>query len=369
MRIKRDFFLPSVTTLVLLTITWFVSCSHQVLNKRRVANNSPLAEGSEVGWETEESRGGLSEISDLSDVNAEKNLEAPSAAEPVAIPSPAPTINELEVSPSSAPLADEKKGWKSQIPEIPTQAVVHRDKKLNRFYFLRKGDSPEKLSQLIFSNPNKAKQLVSWNSGPWKPGKLIFYPSPLEPNDNKMVSFYAESKVVIEEYKVEEGESLSRISNKLLGDYLSWKELAVVNGLQEPDLLKAGTVLGYYPQDLSKKQAKPTADNSKPKNLARAPETKTPEAQAAQTPNPPPSVMDSPTPVVTPPPVAPPARPVQAQMPKQQRPNNPRPPKPPVGWTQKVIGFFQSLWSDTTYWISEFSSDFSRQPSSKKRKK
>jgi len=344
MRQHRDLFLPSISTLILFGIVWFVSCSHQALNKRKVANNSPLAEEAEVGWENNESSDKLSENSDLSfelavREQAEKNREV------IAV-----NVHKKE-----------NKFSKSQIPQIPEQPLFREGKKLNRFYFLRKGDSVEKLSHLFFSSSNNAQQLRSWNPGRWKPGKLIFYPSSIKPNDAKMISFYAESKIAIEEYNVGEGESLSRISKKLLGDYQSWKELAVVNGLREPDLLKAGTVLGYYPQELTKKLSKPIEEKPKPIHSAQAPQTKNPASLVDQAPSSPAQVVNPPAPE--------PAKPVQAQMPQKQRPNNPRPPKPPVGWTDKVVGFFKSLWSDTTYWISEFSSDFSRQPSSQKRKK
>ena len=54
------------------------------------------------------------------------------------------------------------------------------------------------------------------------------------------------------EYSVKRGDWVSRIAAKRLGSPLSWKEVAVVNGMDRPDSLEPGQKLALYPADLSK---------------------------------------------------------------------------------------------------------------------
>lgn len=44
-------------------------------------------------------------------------------------------------------------------------------------------------------------------------------------------------------YVVKKGDSLWRIAERLLGDGRRWKELAAVNGIQNPDMIRPGQVI------------------------------------------------------------------------------------------------------------------------------
>lgn len=139
----------------------------------------------------------------------------------------------------------------SSAPEIPGEAVERGGVSLNRFVFARKGDTPKSVAQIIYESPTKAKDLVRWNAGQWKAGKVIYYVSPTQPGDTQMRSFYQERGVSPQAYVVSRGDWLSRIAMKKYGDARSWKEVAVVNGIEDPDKISPGQKLALYPQDLS----------------------------------------------------------------------------------------------------------------------
>src|ERR1700744_3921838 len=47
----------------------------------------------------------------------------------------------------------------SSLPQIPSQALTANADTLNRFYFLRAGDTPEKVSQFLYGSTSKADSL------------------------------------------------------------------------------------------------------------------------------------------------------------------------------------------------------------------
>jgi len=117
-------------------------------------------------------------------------------------------------------------------PHIPGHAFKRKGVLLNRFYFARKGDTSKSVATLLYGSPNDAHKLMAWNSGSWKPGKLIYYQSPTDAKDKKMRSFYQERSIPVEEYVATASDTLARIATKKLGAAGSWKEIAVVNGLE-----------------------------------------------------------------------------------------------------------------------------------------
>jgi len=132
--------------------------------------------------------------------------------------------------PLNAPTVSSKGG--GGLPKIPTQAFMSGKNNLNRFYFLRKGDNPQKVSLLIYGNASFAPEMKAWNKGAWKPGKVIFYQSPNSAEDNQMVSFYQERNLAPEEHTLANGENLASLAKNVLGTAASWKEIAVLNGLR-----------------------------------------------------------------------------------------------------------------------------------------
>jgi LysM domain len=136
------------------------------------------------------------------------------------------------------------------VPQIPGSAKEQDKTLLNRFYFARKGDTAESVSQLVYGTPDKANLLTQWNPGSWTPGTLLFYNSASAPEDHKMLALYQENSVTPEEYVVQRRDWLSKIAAKKLGDSGSWKEIAAVNGVDRPDSIEVGQKLVIYSGDL-----------------------------------------------------------------------------------------------------------------------
>lgn len=138
----------------------------------------------------------------------------------------------------------------SRLPSIPQSAIKRKGKSLNRFYFVRKGDTPASVSELLYGSAGQAKDLKAWNKGAWKPGKLLFYASAQSPTDTQMQSFYKERGIQNGEYTVKKGDWLSKVAKNLLGHPGSWKEIAIINGLSSADAIEKGQRLAVYPADL-----------------------------------------------------------------------------------------------------------------------
>lgn len=113
----------------------------------------------------------------------------------------------------------------------------------NRYYYVRSCDtSPAIIAQTIFGDPSRSGELGRniASIGSLKPGKRITYRSSIDPNDPVMKSFYEESPGVVKKYKVKAGENLASIAYKVYGDSRSWKEIALLNNLDNPDALEVG---------------------------------------------------------------------------------------------------------------------------------
>lgn len=181
-----------------------------------------------------------------------------------------------------------------KAPKIPASAITRKGTKLNRFYFVRKGDTPKSVAALIYGSSAKSSWLTKWNGKNWTPGQIIYYSSPQNPKDKKMDSLYKEHGLTAQMYEVSRGEWLSKIAQKKLGSPKSWTEIAVINGIKSPKSLEVGQKLGIYPSDLSAKPA----------------ETMIAKTEVAS-----PSAADlapvQPPPVVEPPPIVEPPAPVE----------------------------------------------------------
>jgi hypothetical protein len=188
-----------------------------------------------------------------------------------------------------------------RVPKIPAKAITKKGVKLNRFYFVRRGDTPKKVSQLIYETPKKADKLVKWNGKAWTPGKVIFYSSAEKPKDSKMDSFYKEKGISFEEYTVSKGDWLSKIALKKLGSPKSWVEIAVVNDIKSPKSLEVGQKIAIYPMDLTAKpQETMIAKNEPLEQPVKQPAPVEPPPAAVQPPAPQPAEAEAP-PVAAPP--------------------------------------------------------------------
>jgi hypothetical protein len=261
---NRDFFLPSFTTLILSGLVWFLSCAHQ----------NHFQDEEETSFE----RGAEQQLLD-----ANRSMEQPDQEQSREMPLEATTDLAVNPNPESNPdpelvspfpnyvtgatekqireaveqeLTGEitrespRKWFSLRVPKIPSKAILRHGSKVNRFYFIRVGDSPKKVSELIYSNSKFSEKLTSWNGKVWSPGQVIFYVSPTNPKDELMASFYQEQSIQPEEYRVQGGDWLTRIAKKKLGSLKSWREIAVLNGLRAPNSLEVGQTLAIYSKNL-----------------------------------------------------------------------------------------------------------------------
>lgn len=180
----------------------------------------------------------------------------------------------------------------ARVPKVATQPIQRGSALLNRYYFARSGDNAEKVSELIYGDASRAKDLSKWNRGKWKPGKLLYYSSPSQPDDAQMISLYEERGLTPETYKVAKGDWISRIASKRLGSPESWKEIAVVNGLSSADAIARGQDLKIY-SDLGSATSVATTEAPKEPVVAQNAQPTIPPVEA---PVPPPTVQAPPTP-------------------------------------------------------------------------
>jgi len=380
---NRDYFLPSISTLILFGMVWFLSCAHQNRFKEedeaafepgveqpfvkdkdtleqateQVANQAPqtdsnadadFAVNSEEPRKPEISQSSEQRVEPQEQVAQEEAQKSPEAAEPS---TEAPVIHAEAETTSPEAQAEEvsrpavNKSYTARAPKIPRKAFVRRGSKVNRFYFARKGDSPKKVSALIYSNNKFAKKLAHWNGKVWTPGQVIFYVSPTDPKDKKMTSFYQERDIQPEEYQVQAGDWLTRIAHKKLGSARSWKELAVLNGLKSPNALEAGQTLAVYPKNLFKALQAPAEKKYAKMEEAPVARPSRPEPMLAKPADPPPvfeNKIPEPAPAIAPAPVAPPPAAVvpspepEAEAPAEQAGNLTEQPAAAMNWNQLV---------------------------------
>jgi len=375
---NRDYFLPSVTTLILFGLVWFLSCAHQNRFKDEddtafeQAAEQQLADNQETEEQPVEQRTSESPETAFNSEEAEKNElpqnpdqttqpeeqamaepgpQSAETVEPKAEVAEAPSVQaepeieapEVQVEEASKPVV--RRAYTPKAPKIPRRAFVRKGSQVNRFYFARKGDSPKKISQLIYSNFKFTKKLARWNGAVWSPGQVIFYVSPLDPKDKKMASFYQERNIQPEEYQVRSGDWLTRIAHKKLGSVKSWKELAVLNGLKTPNSIETGQTLAVYPknlfealqapaeQKLAKEEEVPMVQPSKPEPLLAKPAEPLPVFEN-KIPEPAPSLAPAP---VTPPPAAMQAPSVEEpESPAEEIGNGAEQPAAAMNWDQVV---------------------------------
>ena len=244
---KRDIFLPSLTGLFIFGFIWFFACSHSASRRQlsqeelsaeslegleaETAANSPLAEDTELAKEEESFKSQV--------VQALKESAPSEESSSVKAMSEPQTEKAPEVIPAPSQM-------KRAVPEIASSPKVSGRFNLNRFYFVRRGDTPENFADKGYQDSGFSKSLKKWNPGKWSPGKLVYYQSPKNPSDSRVQSFYQESGLSTYEYRIKSGESLSRVAKRELGHFQSWKELAVINGVKDVDQVGVGTVLAIY---------------------------------------------------------------------------------------------------------------------------
>lgn len=156
--------------------------------------------------------------------------------------------------------------------ESPNQTVTRNGSTLNRYYFTRSGDTPEKLSKLFYGDENRAAELVEWNgaASEWEAGKLIYFRSAKTPDDTTLLSYYFEAGVPTESVTLAAGQNLMSIAKERYGSGDSWREIAVLNGLRKGAGPEAGATLKVYPSSLTKEEAVPLVAQMDPKSAKEA---------------------------------------------------------------------------------------------------
>lgn len=321
---NRDVFFPFVSTAVLFAMLAFLSCAHkarvqadsETTPESSVAENSaeqPVSEGTpenannddlsklaEAGTEptpeqtaevAENTTPESSQIDNMSTTATEPTTDPEAiatnpqdslasndlgnldtTATEITPETPSSTSTEAPQAIAEAPALPEtteapKNEWKkSLVPTVPTSAVQKKGANLNRFYFARSGDTPESVSELLYGNADKARDLKKWNPSKlaFKPGRIVYYQSSSNPQDTEMRSFYQENNIASEDYIVKKGDWLSKISHNKYASADSWKEIAVINGMDSPDALNVGQRIALYPSNLKSNlgsQPAPIAEN------------------------------------------------------------------------------------------------------------
>ena len=380
---NRDYFLPSVTTLVIFGLAWFLSCAHQ--NRMQDEADAGFEQTAEAPAESETTQNEVATNEESQatppaeqaqqespaepetalapkEESVEAQAEAQTEVPPVANSEESNSVQNPEVTQNEAPLTEEPQlveapvetpkaqiAWVGVVPKIPSKAVKRKGKSLNRFYFARKGDTPKSVSELIYSDKKHSKLLTSWNGKNWQPGKILYYSSPMDPADKKMRSFYQERKVVPEEYTVSAGDWLTRIASKKLGSSRSWKEIAVVNGLKQPNDLEVGQLLAIYPLDLLASPAPQQEKVVRNDSVSNLPMIEKPAPQPQEAQPEPLMPQDQPLAQAPAPEMAPsPAEPSQAQVPQQEpapvmNAEAPQSEAPATNWDQVVEQNFVAI--------------------------
>lgn len=123
---------------------------------------------------------------------------------------------------------------------------------LNRVYIARPGDTAKSVSKKIYGS-NRSKDLVSWNpilKRGMKAGDKIYYSSPSQPDDSRMLTYFEETNRPPSTYVSQEGDNLRKVSKKLLGYGDAWKEVWATNlQVESKGDIPAGTELKYWPDD------------------------------------------------------------------------------------------------------------------------
>ena len=297
---SRDYFIPSLSTVLVAGLVAFLSCSHQsryseldesfselVTEKDSPEESSPSmatqdvpvngpqpsADNQEPSTMMAEASGGedkntLNEVSqeDASSPNQNSLIEFRDTGAQIAVIEDTVPKEELpsasyQIPPqpvhNPAPVLAPTITYRT--PRIPREAIKRKEGLLNRFYFVRAGDTPESVSNLIYGSPDKGHQFWVSKGMKWAPGRLVYYSSPKNPNDLQMVSFYKEEQIAGKSIQVKRGHWLSKIAKKYLGSPKSWTEIAVMNRVVDPLDLKVGQKLILFP-DIPSKSIPPVGD-------------------------------------------------------------------------------------------------------------
>lgn len=176
---------------------------------------------------------------------------------------------------------------------------------INTVYIARPKEKLAEISMKIFG-ADKSEELKNIDENKYlktrsvKSGDKIYYSSPLRPEDStKMLSYYEDIGSVPETYVAKKGDSLKKVSSKLLGFDTAWKEVWITNNMTSKTSLKEGEMIRYWKvTDVATTAEAPKANlvDAAPNAAASEPLPPPPvEAQAQMPPPPPPDMGMAPT--------------------------------------------------------------------------
>lgn len=177
---------------------------------------------------------------------------APIIDEPAAPPTDAPVFADpaTETAAATPPPPTEPTTW-APLKKVKTEAFMSGSTNLNRVYVARPGDNRPEVSQKIYGDKTHSKDLLKWNgflSRGVKTGDKIYYTSPTNPTDTKMLTYYEDVGVPAQNYVSRDGDNIREVAKTLLGDKDSWKEVWATNAdVESKGKIPAGLNIRYWP--------------------------------------------------------------------------------------------------------------------------
>lgn len=138
------------------------------------------------------------------------------------------------------------------VKKIKPAAYQRAGANINRLYVVRSGDDMVSISQKLFGS-DRSEDLYAYNSHfrgkSLKVGDKVYYPSPNNPNDQTMLTYYEDNNIPPQYYTSQEGDNIRVISKNLLGHERSWMEVYATNSnVESKDRLPAGLQIRYWPE-------------------------------------------------------------------------------------------------------------------------
>lgn len=174
------------------------------------------------------------------------------------------TSSSLEEISSSGPI--ESAPSFVPVKKIKEAAYVSGGTNINRVYLARPGDTVESVSEKIYGT-DRSSDLLAWNPHlrrGLKTGDKVYYSSPRDPNDTRMLTFHEDIGAPASVYVSREGDNIRSVSKDLLGSPDSWKEVWATNmNVESKGDIPGGLELRYWPESASS-AALPLANSSVP---------------------------------------------------------------------------------------------------------
>ena len=181
--------------------------------------------------------------------------------EPATPPTDAPVFAEESTPPVSDPIADpvmeEPVAPRAYLPllKVKSAAFDSGGTNLNRVYVGRPGDTVKSVSEKLYGDSGRQKDLKKWNSflsRGVKVGDKIYYASPTNPTDTSMLTYYEDVSIPAQNYVSRDGDNIREVSKTLLGHNDSWKEIWSTNpDVESKGDIPAGLNLRYWPADVA----------------------------------------------------------------------------------------------------------------------